>query len=140
MKTSTQIPVTRVLGALALVAGAACSQHQPNPPTVQDLLDDRVQLDGVLLKCNERQGSTNHTDCVNARIAATKISTLHDEQKAAQRSQDFERRRDQLRQQQERERQHQDAQTKVDAYHLPVVPVDPPKDSSQPGQATVSRN
>jgi hypothetical protein len=139
METPIKSIVTRTLIGVLLIGGAACSPRQDPVLTVQDLLDDRVKLDGVLLKCNQSPASTNRTDCVNARIAAAKISTLHDEQKAAKRNEDFEKRREELRLQQDRERQSQDAQ-KPDAYHLPVVPVDAPKDSPPQGQATAARN
>jgi hypothetical protein len=106
--------------------------------TVSDLLDDRVTLDGVLMKCNRdvAQSRTN-PDCLNARIALERLAAQDDHEPAreAKRQEDFERSREQLRALQDKQRQEQEAKAKVDVYHLPVVPVDPtpaPKDPQSP--------
>jgi hypothetical protein len=93
--------------------------------TVSDLMEDRVMLDGVLLKCNQNPArSRNDTECLNARIAVERLAKDIDPAEEAKHNADFERSREQLRQAQERTRQEQEAKTKVDAYNLPVVPVD----------------
>jgi len=102
-------------------------------------MEDRVTLDGVLLKCNQNPAKTrNDTDCLNARIAIERLAakdvdpTIEEKRKA-----EFERSREQLRLAQEKMRQEQEAKAKVDAYSLPVVPVDPaPKSDAPPSSAT----
>jgi hypothetical protein len=90
-------------------------------------MEDRVMLDGVLLKCNQ-----NHTkartdsDCVNARIAIDRLASQTEPAEEAKRAADFERNREQLRLSQDKQRQEQEAKKpKVDVYHLPLVPVEP---------------
>ncbi len=94
--------------------------------TVADLMEDRVLLDGVLMKCNQNQSKARtDTDCLNARIAIERLASQSDPVKEAKRAEDFERSRDQLRTNQEKQRKEQEAKTKVDVYHLPLVPVEP---------------
>jgi hypothetical protein len=108
-----------------LLAAAACSPRRIPPMTVTDLLEDRVLLDGVLMKCNQSLKPRNDPDCVNARIAAERLANRNEQAEEAKRAEEFEHRREQLRMSQEKQRQEQEAKTKVDAYHLPLVPVEP---------------
>jgi hypothetical protein len=99
-------------------------------------MEDRVELDGVLMKCN-RDSSKARTDveCQNARIAIERLASRPDPAQEARRAEEFEKSREQLRVSQDKLRQEQEAKTKVDAYHLPLVPVDPtppPKDPQSP--------
>lgn len=121
----------------AVLGGAACSPRRIPPLTVEDLMEDRVTLDGILLKCNQNQAVRNASDCANARIATERLAAQNvDPAVEKQRQADFERAREQLRLSQEKIRQEQEAKTKVDAYTLPLVPVDPsataPKGSTAP--------
>jgi hypothetical protein len=104
--------------------------------TVSDFMDDRVKLDGVILKCNQDPVlARNDSDCLNARIAVERLASENDAAREAKQEEEFERTREQLRLQQDRQRQEEEAKTKVDAYHLPLVPVDPtppPKDPQSP--------
>lgn len=114
------------LGA-AILATAACSPRRIPPMSVTDLMEDRVVLDGVLMKCNQNPAKTRgDTDCVNARIAIERLASENEPAEEAKRREEFERSRDQLRMSQDKLRQEQEAKTKVDAYHLPLVPVEPP--------------
>jgi hypothetical protein len=90
-------------------------------------MEDRVMLDGVLLKCNEgSEKARNESDCLNARIAIDRLAQQDiDPKEEAKRNAEFERSREQLRLVQEKKRQEQEEKTKVDAYSLPVVPVVP---------------
>jgi hypothetical protein len=108
-----------------LLAAAACSPRRIPPMTVTDLMEDRVLLDGVLMKCNQSQKPRNDSDCVNARIASERLANRNEQAEEAKRAEEFEHRREQLRMSQEKQRQEKEAKTKVDAYHLPVVPVEP---------------
>ncbi len=94
--------------------------------SVGDLMEDRVTLDGVLMKCNQNQAKA-HTDadCLNARIAIERLASQSEPNEEAKRAEEFERNREKLRTAQDKLRQAQEAQTKVDAYHLPLVPVEP---------------
>jgi hypothetical protein len=90
-------------------------------------MEDRVTLDGVLLKCDQEPSKVqNPSDCENARIANERLASQRVDPEVEKRRQaEFEKAREQLRLAQERVRQEQEAKTKVDAYTLPVVPVDP---------------
>ena len=103
--------------------------------TVADLMEDRVTLDGVLMKCNQNPSKARaDVDCLNARIAIERLANQSESAEEAKRTEEFERSRDQLRSTQDKLRQEQEAKTKVDAYHLPLVPVDPtPPPASLPG-------
>jgi hypothetical protein len=132
------------LGA-AILASAACSPRPIPPMTVTDLMEDRVTLDGVLMKCNQN-ASKAHTDenCVNARIAIDRLASQSEPAVEAKRAAEFERSREQLRLAQEKQRQEEEAKNpKVDAYHLPLVPVEPtppppPPDNANPPVARES--
>ena len=114
------------LAALAL-ASAACSPRRIPPMTVTDLMEDRVVLDGVLMKCNQNPSKARtDADCLNARIAIDRLASRTDPAEEQKRAEEFERSREQLRSTQEKLRREQEAKTKVDAYHLPLVPVEPP--------------
>jgi hypothetical protein len=100
-------------------------------------MEDRVLLDGVLMKCNrDTVKARSDSDCVNARIAVERLAARVDPAAEAKRAEDFEKSREQLRTLQEKQRQEQEAKNpKVDAYHLPVIPVEqapPPKDPQSP--------
>src|ERR1700730_2028234 len=113
------------LGAVIL-ATVACSPRRIPPMTVNDLMEDRVMLDGVLLKCNQNQSKArSDSDCLNARVAIERLASRNEQAEEAKRAEEFEHRREQRRRSQEKQRQEQDAKTKVDAYHLPLVPVEP---------------
>ena len=90
-------------------------------------MEDRVTLDGILLKCDQEPTKVrNPSDCENARIANERLATQRVDPEVEKRRQvDFEKAREQLRLTQDKLRQEQEAKTKVDAYTLPVVPVDP---------------
>jgi hypothetical protein len=106
--------------------------------TVTDLMEDRVTLDGVLMKCNQNLSKARtDSDCLNARIAIERLASQNESAQEAKRTEEFERSREQLRVSQEKQRHEQEAKTKVDAYHLPLVPVDPtppppPSDTNPP--------
>ena len=120
------------LGAVIL-AMAACSPRRIPPMSVTDLMEDRVTLDGVLMKCNENQSKARtDSDCLNARIAIERLASQSEPAEEAKRTEEFEHRREQLRMSQERQRQEQEAKTKVDAYHLPLVPVEPTPPPARP--------
>jgi hypothetical protein len=95
--------------------------------TVEDLLEDRVTLDGIMMKCNQNPEKLRDTsDCTNARIAIEQLASQNvDPTAEKRRQQEFERAREQLRLAGEKQRQEQEAKSKVDAYSLPVVPVTP---------------
>jgi len=102
--------------------------------TVTDLMEDRVTLDGVLMKCNQNPSKArSDSDCLNARIAIERLAKDVDPAEEAKRNAAFERSRDQRRLAQEKVRRDQEAKTKVDAYDLPLVPVDPAPPSTGQG-------
>jgi hypothetical protein len=106
--------------------------------TVTDLMEDRVTLDGVLMKCNQSPiKARSDSDCLNARIAIERLAKDVDPAVEAKRNAAFEHSRDQLRLAQERVRRDQEAKSKVDAYDLPLIPVEPTPSASgapAPGQ------
>jgi hypothetical protein len=110
---------------VALLASAGCEPKRIPPMTVSDLMEDRVTLDGVLMKCNQNPSmARNDSDCLNARIAIERLAKDVDPAAEAKRHAAFEQRRDQLRQAQEKAREEQESKTKVDPYNLPMVPVE----------------
>ena len=102
-------------------------------------MEDRVTLDGVLMKCNRSPAKARtDSDCLNARIAVERLASQTDLAIEAKRTEEFERSREQLRMAQDKLRQEQEAKTKVDAYHLPVVPVEPVEPVEPAPEAAIS--
>jgi hypothetical protein len=136
MAISIKSTVARALICAVILGAAACSPRKIQPLTVSDFMEDRVKLDGVILKCNQDPGrARSDSDCLNARIAIERLASQNEPAREAKRAEDFERSREQLRSLQDKQRQEQEAKTKVDAYHLPMVPVEPtpaPKDPQSP--------
>ena len=126
----------------AVVLSAACAPRRIPPMTVEDLMEDRVTLDGILMKCNQNPSKVrNPSDCENARIAIERLASLKvDPEVEKKRQAEFEKAREQLRLTQDKLRQEQEAKTKVDAYSLPVVPVEsaPPKANTSAAPAPPS--
>jgi hypothetical protein len=125
-------------GCLAAVAALviACSPRPVPALTVADLMEDRVLLDGALMKCNRTPAaSRSNSECANARIAIARLAAQADPAEEAKHAEEFEHSREQLRMAQDKRRREQEARTpKMDAYSLPVIPVDPvrsPKDEPQ---------
>lgn len=105
---------------------AACSPRRIPPMSVTDLMENRVTLDGVLMKCNQNPSrARTDSDCLNARIAIERLASRSEPAQEAKRTEEFEQSREKRRLAQEKQRQEQEAKTKVDAYHLPLVPVEP---------------
>src|ERR1700680_156946 len=125
-------------GCLAAVisAMAACSPRVIPPMTVTELMEDRVMLDGVLMKCNQNQSrARSDTECVNARIASERLANKNEPAIEAKRAEEFERSRERLRLAQDKQRREEQARRpKVDAYNLPLVPVEtaPPASHAPP--------
>jgi hypothetical protein len=115
-----------MVGMGCLLLGA-CKQPREAPPTVEDLMQDRVALDGILLKCGQQSGkSVSGADCEIARVAAERLGAEKEAAEVARRQQDFERNREKLRlSDDQRKAAAQAEQKKVDVYTMPVVPVDP---------------
>jgi len=111
----------------AILALMGCAPRRIPALTVEDLMEDRVTLDGVLLKCDQDPTKVrNPSDCESARIANERLAAQRVDPEVEKRRQaDFEKAREQLRLAQDKLRQEQEAKTKVDPYTLPVVPVDP---------------
>lgn len=119
----------------AIFGSAGCSPKRISSLTVADLMDDRVTLDGVLMKCDENPTKArNNSDCLNARIAIERLAKDVDPAEEEQRKAAFEASREKLRLAQDRVRREQEAKTKVDAYNLPLMPVDPapPSEAANP--------
>jgi uncharacterized protein YaiL (DUF2058 family) len=111
----------------AAIVTSACSPRQIPPMSVNDLMEDRVTLDGVLMKCNQNpSGARSDVECMNARVAIERLASQSEPAEEAKRQAEFERSRERLRLAQDKQRQEQEEKAKVDAYHLPLVPVDPP--------------
>ena len=130
------------LGCIAAVilVTAACSPRRIPPVTVADLLEDRVALDGVLMKCNrDPVKARTDSDCLNARIAVERLAARIDPEAEAKKLEEFEKSREQLRAAEDKKRQEQQTKTKVDAYHLPVIPVEPTPAPKDPQSPTVSQ-
>jgi hypothetical protein len=109
--------------------------------TVADLMEDRVLLDGVLMKCNSDPAKgRSSSDCLNARIAIERLAAARvDPAEQAKRAEEFERSREQLRLIEEKKREEQQSKSKIDAYHLPVIPEQPVAPSKDGQSPTVSQ-
>jgi hypothetical protein len=118
----------------AVLTSTACSQHRIPPVTVEDLMEDRVMLDGLLIKCDQNpNGVRNPSDCESARIASERLAAQQvDTGIERKREEEFEKAREQLRLAQEKKREEQEAKSKVDPYTMPVVPVDPAPRTAPP--------
>jgi hypothetical protein len=93
--------------------------------SVSDLMEDRVTLDGVLMKCNrDPSKARTDSDCLNARIAIERLASQSEPAEKAKRAEEFERSREKLRLAQDKQRQDQETKTKVDVYRLPLAPVE----------------
>jgi len=90
-------------------------------------MHDRVALDGIIMKCSgiPRIDRTN-PDCAVARIAIDRLAEQRDAAEAAKREADFEQLREELRLTEEQHRLEREAERKVDAFTLPLVPIEPP--------------
>ena len=118
---------------IGMLASAGCEPKRLPPMTVADLMEDRVTLDGVLMKCNQSpEKARNDADCLTARIAIERLAQDVDPSESAKRNAEFEKSREQLRQAQEQERAAEESKAQVDPYNLPVVPVDPAPPSGRP--------
>jgi len=126
------------LGAVML-GSAACGPRQIPPMSVDELMEDRVTLDGVLMKCDQDPAKARtDTECLNARAAIERLAEQQEPAEEAKRAAEFEKTRERLRLSEDQQRQQQEAKTKVDAYSLPVVPVDPtsaPASAAAPASA-----
>jgi hypothetical protein len=111
----------------AILATVGCAPRRIPPVTVEDLMEDRVTLDGILMKCDQDPSKVrNPSDCENARIAIERLASQQvDPDVDKKRQAEFEKAREKLRVVQDKLRAEQEAKTKVDAYTLPVVPVNP---------------
>src|ERR1700738_1874607 len=124
--------------AAVILAMAACSPRRIPPTAVTDLMEERVMLDGVLMKCNQNPSKARtDSDCLTARIAIERLASQNEPAKEAKRMEEFEQTRERLRLAQEKQRHEQESKTKVDVYHLPLVPVEPtqappPNETSPP--------
>jgi hypothetical protein len=134
MTISTKSIVVRGCLVAVFAAAAACSPKRIPPMSVTDLMEDRVTLDGVLMKCNQSPSKARtDADCQNARIAIDRLGSQSEAAEEAKRAEEFERSREQLRLAQEKQRQEQAAKVKpVDVYHLPLVPVESPASAPAP--------
>jgi hypothetical protein len=136
MPVSIKSIITAACLSVVVLSVTACSPRRIPPLSVSDLMEDRVALDGVLMKCNENTKTRNDTDCLNARIAIDRLASQTRAAEEAKSAEQFEKNREQLRLTQDKQRQDEEAKIKkVDAYHLPLMPVEPtppPKDPQSP--------
>ena len=111
---------------VAAIAAAGCKPPRVPPATVSDLMEDRVTLDGIVMKCKANPNmARTAVECDNARIAIERLATRNEAEDEAKRQAEFERKREELRVAREKEQAAKAAVPKVDAYHLPLVPVEP---------------
>src|ERR1700682_1249264 len=98
----------------AVLAMAACSARRIPPMSVTDLMEDRVTLDGVLMKCNrDPSKARTDSDCLNAGMAIERLASQSEPAEKAKRAEEFERSREKLRLAQDKQRQDQETKTKV---------------------------
>jgi hypothetical protein len=94
---------------------------------VSDLMADSVDLENVLMRCNQKPRHLQaDAECRNARAAVERLAAIREVAEAAKRQIDFERMRDQRRAEQERLKLQKEAADRVDPYTMPLVPESPP--------------
>lgn len=136
MRNATKQILACTCLAAAALGSAACSPKRAAPLTVADLMEDRVTLDGVIMKCDQNPARGRDSDCLNARIAIERLAKDVDPAEEEKRKAAFEASREKLRLAQDKVRQEQEAKTKVDAYNLPLVPIDPAPAGEPAGAAS----
>src|ERR1700679_4369607 len=83
----------------AVLASAACSPRKTPPLSIEDLMEDRVTLDGILMKCDQHPTkSSDSANCENARIAIEQLAAQNvDPTVENKRQEELERPRDRFR-------------------------------------------
>src|SRR5271167_5058512 len=110
MPVSIKSIISRGCLTAVILFMAACSARRIPPMTVSDLMEDRVALDGVLMKCNRDPAKARtDSDCLNARIAIDRLAAQVDPAVEAKHVEDFERSREKLRIAEDKKRQEQEA-------------------------------
>jgi hypothetical protein len=113
-----------LVGAMAV---CACSRGKVPPVSVSDLMADSVDLENVLMRCNQKPKVMQaDAECRNARIAIERLAAIREVAEAAKRQADFERIREQRRAEQERLKLQKEAEARVDPYTMPLAPESPP--------------
>ncbi len=126
MSSATTKTLYFSLICVAAIAAAGCKPPRVPPATVSDLMEDRVTLDGIVMKCKANPNlARNGVECDNARIAIERLAARNEAEDDVKRQAEFERKREELRLTREREQAAKASVPKVDAYHLPLVPVEP---------------
>jgi len=138
MKYVAKNTVVCGLAAGAFLCVAACSPRHVPSLTLDDMVSDRVTLDGVLIKCNAHPATMNSdSDCLTARVAIERLAKAHELGEQTKHAEEFERIREQLRLSQDKVRSQHEAAQKVDPYNLPLVPEDSsPASGPATGQST----
>jgi len=112
-----------VLGAILALQLAACGRKAAAPeiPSVAALEEDPILLSRVLGKCNADPSSASSAECVNARAAVDRRSSVDEEARARKAQAGFEMAREARRRADEAARQaHDAAEKRVSPYELPV--------------------
>lgn len=118
-----------VIGGLLLLG--ACKPAREIPPSVEELMADRVALDGILLKCNDpARRQQVGAECQVARVAVERLAAENETIEAARREQEFERNREKLRLTDEQRALQRSQQKQIDPYTMPLVPVEPARPAS----------
>jgi len=92
---------------------AACAEEVP-PTPVEEYMTDRPLLDSTLARCNaDRVGSLDDRDCSNARRAVERLWRQQEQERREAREKEFERKREALRAQADREQAVLEEQRKI---------------------------
>ena len=115
--------------ALVAVALAGCGAPKPLPHTVNELVDDRVLLQGIIVRCAaDKRAADADVECTNARLAVERIGAEEDSRHSAERGAAFDQQREQHRvQEEQRRRAAEHAQATFDPYSSPVTGDKPPE-------------
>ncbi|MFI4889755.1 MAG: hypothetical protein ACHQIL_04410 [Steroidobacterales bacterium] len=137
MSALRQTRISWAFVGAGLLVLAACKPARQAPPSVEELMEDRVELDGIMMKCNDPSTRDKAgASCEVARIAVERLAKQTEAAEAARRQQEFERNREKLRLTDAQRAAQQSAQKTVDPYTMPVVPVEPP---SAPASAAAAQ-
>jgi hypothetical protein len=127
MNRTVNIITWALLACVGAAAMSACSRAKVSPISVSDLMADSVDLENVLMRCNQKPKQMQaDAECRNARIAIGRLDAIRGVAEATKRQADFERMREQRRAEQERLKLQKEAASKVDPYTMPLAPEAPP--------------
>lgn len=127
---TTKRPIAATCTLVALASLAACG-GEPPPPSVAELLADKVLLDATMVRCLQQHEGTNYApECIAAREAAGQLAVAAEQARKDELEAESGRKRDALRRAQEaadaaRQAALALAEERATAEYLGLLPAEP---------------